>query len=238
MKMREEMLGDGSVGRPSVVLPAEIPPGVDQEVHMLAIGPRAKLAAIAALGLLLAACSHASVGAASSPSTHDSKAALSLSTDSVNGLGTVLATSKGLTLYHDTQDRNGTIACTASCAATWPPVLVHGPVPQLAGVPSSFGSVKRPDGTTQLTFAGMPLYTYTGDTAPAQAAGEGLQGIWFAVGPHGMITTMSAGGGTSTSGGTSASGNASSSGARSSSGGTSNGSGSSTAGGGGVSSWG
>jgi predicted lipoprotein with Yx(FWY)xxD motif len=39
------------------------------------------------------------------------------------------------------------------------------------------GTVKRPDGRLQVTFEGMPLYTYVGDTAPGQAKGQGIHGF-------------------------------------------------------------
>jgi predicted lipoprotein with Yx(FWY)xxD motif len=47
-------------------------------------------------------------------------------------------------------------------------------------VSGQFGSLTRPDTGTQITFNGMPLYTYTGDSAPGQANGQGLEGF-FAV---------------------------------------------------------
>ncbi|HEX9122893.1 MAG TPA: hypothetical protein VF984_05975 [Actinomycetota bacterium] len=160
------------------------------------------LAVVAAGALLLAACSN---GSSTTPSKSGGGGqGLTLGTDSVNGIGTVLDTSKGLTLYYNTREAGGKIVCTGSCASVWPPMLVNGSTPAVpAGVTGTFGTVGRPDGTTQLTFGGFPLYTYAGDSAPGQATGQGLQGIWFAAMASGVQAGMGTndGGGSGTSGG-------------------------------------
>jgi len=49
------------------------------------------------------------------------------------------------------------------------------------GVTGTFGTIKRSDGSTQATFNGHPLYTFTADTSPGQAKGNGLTafgGVW------------------------------------------------------------
>ena len=63
------------------------------------------------------------------------------------------------------------------------------------GTSGTFGTIKRPDGTTQLTFDGMPLYTYSGDSAAGQANGQGVQGVWFAVTPSGSTSGNGSGSG-------------------------------------------
>jgi hypothetical protein len=45
-----------------------------------------------------------------------------------------------------------------------------------AGIGGTFGTIKRADGSTQATFDGHPLYTYTGDTAPGQTKGSAFLG--------------------------------------------------------------
>ena len=42
------------------------------------------------------------------------------------------------------------------------------------GLPGKVGTIKRTDGTEQLTYNGHPLYTYIGDSAPGQAKGNNL----------------------------------------------------------------
>ena len=101
---------------------------------------------------------------------------------SINGIGRVLDTSKGLTLYHLTTDTSRMTSCTGGCAQTWPPLLaVNGKTPSLSGLMGSFGTIKRPEGTLQVSFDGMPLYTFAGDSRPGQANGQGIGGVWFAV---------------------------------------------------------
>jgi predicted lipoprotein with Yx(FWY)xxD motif len=159
-----------------------------------------RLAGFAALALVLAACAKSSPtgSAPTSPTAASSSATMSIATDQVKGLGTVLDTSAGLTLYHNTQESHGMIVCTGACAGTWPPLLVSGAVPSTpTGTTGAFGTITRPDGTKQLTLNGMPLYTYAGDSAAGQATGQGLGGVWFAVGPSGAITTSSGSSGSS-----------------------------------------
>jgi hypothetical protein len=68
-------------------------------------------------------------------------------------------------------------------------------------IKGTFGTIKRPDGSTQLTINGMPLYTYSGDSASGQATGQGIQGVWFAVAASGTSTSGTGSGGSSGGGG-------------------------------------
>jgi len=82
-----------------------------------------------------------------------------------------------------TTEHNGAIECTGSCAQTWPPLTVpSGESPKLAAnLKGTIGTVHRPEGTTQVTYNGHPLYYYAFDTAAGQAKGQGIGGVWFAV---------------------------------------------------------
>lgn len=105
----------------------------------------------------------------------------------VPALGTIVTDGDGYTLYRFDKDTANPPAsyCTGACASTWPPVLVR-VVPQLAGIsPSAVGTVTRPDGTTQLTIGGWPVYRYALDTAPGEYKGEGVGGTWYAISPQG-----------------------------------------------------
>ena len=110
----------------------------------------------------------------------------------IKGAGNVLTAPDGLTLYMRTTDRNGKITCTGKCKSNWPPLIASGSLPELPpGVSGKLATVMRPDdGDKQVTFAGHPLYTFVGDSAPGQANGQGLDGVWF-----GMKTSGSSGGG-------------------------------------------
>jgi len=95
---------------------------------------------------------------------------------------TVLTNADGLTLYWFVPDTATRSACYGTCAGYWPPVT--GTPSAGPGVTGTLGTIKRSDGTTQVTYDGHPLYTYVGDTAPGQAFGNGLDlngGFWHEV---------------------------------------------------------
>jgi predicted lipoprotein with Yx(FWY)xxD motif len=118
-----------------------------------------------------------------------------VSTTSIAGLGSVLVDANGMTLYYDDQESGGSIVCTGSCASIWPPLLlpagVSAPKASSGVDASKFGTIDRPDGGTQVTYAGMPLYLFTGDTA-GQATGQGFEDF-FAVTASGGTTSGTAG---------------------------------------------
>lgn len=99
----------------------------------------------------------------------------------VEGLGSVLVDSEGMTVYLFTPDEGGTEStCYGSCEAEWPPVLAEGKASAGEGAMSSdLGTTKRKDGSTQVTYNGHPLYTFSGDEAPGEANGQEFDGIWF-----------------------------------------------------------
>ena len=41
----------------------------------------------------------------------------------------------------------------------------------------------RTGGIKQVTYGGHPLYYFKGDTAPGQTNGEGVEGVWYLIGP-------------------------------------------------------
>jgi predicted lipoprotein with Yx(FWY)xxD motif len=102
-----------------------------------------------------------------------------LGTQTISGIGTVLTTSDGLTLYALPAEKGGNIQCTGSCATAWPPLLVTGGNPPTLpqGVSGTVGKVTRPDGSVEVTYNDMPLYTWQGDSAPGQATGQGVEGF-------------------------------------------------------------
>src|SRR4029079_8331328 len=93
-----------------------------------------------------------------------------LKTATVGGV-TVLTNAKGFTLYAFAPDTSTTSKCNGACAQHWPPVKVP---TTAAGVKGGFATIKRSDGSTQLTFRGHPLYTFVGDKSPGQASGNGI----------------------------------------------------------------
>jgi predicted lipoprotein with Yx(FWY)xxD motif len=146
--------------------------------------PRMLLAllAVAATAVVLAACSSSATSSTSGSGRSPAAAtAGSLKTATIGGV-TVLTTASGFTLYSFAPDTPATSKCYGSCAAYWPPVT--GSAVASPGVSGRVGTIKRTDGSEQLTYNGHPLYTYIGDTAPGQARGNNLNlngGLWHEV---------------------------------------------------------
>ena len=101
----------------------------------------------------------------------------------VGKLGTVLVDGAGRTLYRLTQETAGKIACTGGCATVWPPVLKGASLTLAKGVPGKLATIQRPDKKLQVTYNGIPLYRYAGDTKKGTANGQGIGKIWFVVKP-------------------------------------------------------
>jgi predicted lipoprotein with Yx(FWY)xxD motif len=103
----------------------------------------------------------------------------------VASIGSVLTNPAGLTLYTFKDDvrNSGQSLVPAAIAPNWPPLTVTGTPVAPSGLPGQLGSFTRPDGTTQVMYNGMPLYTFVGDTQPGQANGQGLLNLWFAATP-------------------------------------------------------
>ncbi len=93
---------------------------------------------------------------------------------------TVLANLQGRTLYSLSAEKNGRFICTASCLNSWRPLTVAANVKPTG--PAKFGTIKRPEGKTQVTYKGRPLYAFVGDSKPGDANGEGIKdvGTWHA----------------------------------------------------------
>jgi predicted lipoprotein with Yx(FWY)xxD motif len=105
----------------------------------------------------------------------------------VGSLGTVLvAGSNRMTVYqfaHDVKD-SGKSACTGTCISTWPALTVPAGVTPTAGsgATGKLGTITRTDdGTIQVTYNGLPLYFFSGDSAPGDS--NGVYTNWSAVKP-------------------------------------------------------
>jgi predicted lipoprotein with Yx(FWY)xxD motif len=93
---------------------------------------------------------------------------------------TVLTNNAGRTLYSLSVEKHGRFVCTGSCTSTWKPLVV--PAGTKPAGPVTLGTVKRPDGRTQVTYKGRPLYSFSGDKKSGEANGEGFEdvGTWHA----------------------------------------------------------
>lgn len=125
---------------------------------------------------------------ASSASSGGGVAAV-VSASSAPKLGRIIVDSKGLTLYDFHKDKGTTPACYGACAQVWPPLITEGkPQAGEGAMASKLGTTERKDGTTQVTYAGHPLYTYTADTKPGDAKGNDFSSFgaeWYALVPSG-----------------------------------------------------
>jgi len=154
------------------------------------------LAAIGAFGLVAAACSSGSststtaAGSGSPAPTSGTPAMAAVVLSGSTSHGTVLTNDAGMTLYRYTPDGTGTPMCTGGCASLWPPVTVPSGTAHVAGGSGigNLGTVARSDGTLQVTYKGMPLYRYTGDSKAGDANGQGIAGIWFVIPASGSTT--------------------------------------------------
>jgi len=105
-----------------------------------------------------------------------------LRTTTIGGVS-VLTNSSGRTLYWFAPDTPSKSVCYGTCAAYWPPVIGN-PAAGPGVTLSKIATIARTDGTIQVTYAGHPLYTYIGDTAPGQANGNDINlngGFWHEV---------------------------------------------------------
>jgi predicted lipoprotein with Yx(FWY)xxD motif len=149
------------------------------------------LVPVLAASLTLAACGSSSGGSTSSQAGSAPAGTTSSSGKSTEVVGTasnttlgavVLVDAQGMTLYSLSGEQNGKFICTSSaCLQVWHPLSASAETP--SGSVGSLGTVKRPDGTEQVTYRGMPLYTFAQDQKPGDANGQGIKdvGTWTAV---------------------------------------------------------
>jgi predicted lipoprotein with Yx(FWY)xxD motif len=152
----------------------------------------ALLAAAAVLIALVAGCGGGGSSSSSPESTTSAKTTSTLPTPpkpppnaeegtvfvslgSAKGLGEVLVNSEGRTLYAFGGDEGESPTCEGACAKAWPPLLDENGEPQPSNGTGAarLGTVERKDGTTQVTYAGHPLYSFSGDKLPGEANGNG-----------------------------------------------------------------
>jgi predicted lipoprotein with Yx(FWY)xxD motif len=130
-------------------------------------------------------------GKASAPSIPPTTASGVAATVSVEnaGLGNILVSSQGRTLYMFSRDSGTMSACSGACAVNWPPLRASGKPTVGNGAKASIVSTTaRSDGKPQVTYNGHPLYLFKGDNKPGDTNGEGLTafgGSWFALSPAG-----------------------------------------------------
>ena len=144
----------------------------------------------------------------SGAATNASSGGDTVSTQTISGTGTVLVDSQGMALYTNDMDKGSKILCTDECLTEWLP-LTGAPNSSDSAVKSKLGTVMRPDGSSQVTFDGMPLYTFV-DDKPGQVTGNGFadsfggtQFVWTAATTSGSAAAPTTTSGSSSGGGSS-----------------------------------
>ncbi len=98
-----------------------------------------------------------------------------------SALGFVLAAANGQVVYtYDKDTKGGAPTCTGSCATIWLP-LTGTPVasPASTGL-GTLGTVADASGAKQITYNGMPLYTFKG-AKPLATSANGTGGVWHVI---------------------------------------------------------
>lgn len=136
-----------------------------------------------------APASSANGGYGAASSSAPASAAAAMVKTGTSSLGAIVTDAAGRALYLFEKDAGGKSACDGACAQGWPPLLTTGTPAGGPGASTSLlGTVKRADGTVQVTYAGHPLYYFVQDTKPGDIAGEGVQAFgagWDLISPAG-----------------------------------------------------
>lgn len=164
-------------------------------------------AGAAAITLLLAGCG---AGSGQGPSTTRTAAKQGSNATVARGGGVSIQTATGTAgsyltgqsgraLYLWLGDRHDVPSCSGACASAWPPVIARGkPAAAGAAQATELGTVRRSNGSSQLTYKGHPLYYFSGDLGAGTTNGQGSDGFgakWWLVSPSGAAITQAPSGG-------------------------------------------
>ena len=151
-------------------------------------------AALVLVSLTFSACANGGTTTTlSAPPTTNPSLTLTLQTSPA---GPILATGNGSTLYDFVPDTPTHSACVNDgCVFQWPPLIKSGPVRVEKGLDAALvGTLRRPDGSTQLSYGGHPLYTYNLDVTPGMVTGQAIDqdgGLWYVIDAKGRQLTTS-----------------------------------------------
>lgn len=163
---------------------AVIPIAVAASMALVACGSQAKTTG----GTATASTGYGGYGGSSSPASSTGTAASASTVRlATTSKGKILVNSRGFTTFQFTADHPGSDHCVkvSGCTSNWLPLTVKGRPTAGSGVKKSLlGTIKLPNGSHQVTYAGHPLYTYAGDSSPANTGYIGATsfgGTWLAV---------------------------------------------------------
>ena len=103
------------------------------------------------------------------------------------GIGNYLTDSKGMTLYYFKNDQRDKNSCAGPCLEKWPIYYGDQIAPPRGSDAKEFGEFTRADGRKQTTFKSWPLYYFSGDKAPGDIKGQGVNDSWYAINPKRAI---------------------------------------------------
>jgi predicted lipoprotein with Yx(FWY)xxD motif len=153
-----------------------------QTLHLTRYVRRNVVTRLGGIGLvvaLLAVSAGFSTSATASTSHKAHHQRFEILSEQQTGLGTILTNQAGFTLYTnvgDTQDNS--FVASQSFAAAWPPVILpSGDVLSPARGIVGLGTFTLPNGQVQVTWQGLPLYTFVNDTTPHVVTGNGVKGF-------------------------------------------------------------
>jgi predicted lipoprotein with Yx(FWY)xxD motif len=107
-------------------------------------------------------------------------------------LGPVLFDGRNRALYLFTRDARNRSRCYGECAAAWPPFLTKERPRAVRGVRQSLlGTIRRRDGSRQVTYKGQPLYFYVDDPRGQVLCNNVPEfgGTWYALNAKGSPPT-------------------------------------------------
>jgi predicted lipoprotein with Yx(FWY)xxD motif/plastocyanin len=167
---------------------------------------------LAAAALVVGACSAAATPAPTvSPTAGSSPASTAAASPdaaatvktATHSLGTYLTGPEGKALYLFTKDSKDTSTCSGQCATNWPPLTVAGSAAPSGdtGVSGTLATITRADGALQVTYNGIPLYYFAKDVAPGDTNGQGVNDVWYLVGPNSTAASGTISGGLGQGGG-------------------------------------
>lgn len=125
---------------------------------------------------------------ASEPAEADAAAGGATVEVASSDLGDILVDGEGATLYVFDSDTDENSTCYDDCEANWPPLTGEATAGEGADE-SLLGTSERDDGTTQVTYAGQPVYYFAGDQSAGDTNGQGVGDAWWVVGADGEAIT-------------------------------------------------
>ena len=174
---RRAMAGAGLVTAVALLAAACTGAGTGRVAGTTAAPPSAEASPVASVA--------APASAAPSEGTAAGGGVYEVTTGTSAATGAFLAGEDGKTLYVYTKDSPGKSVCNGSCAAAWPP-FVLGPgetVKAGPGVTGTLATIKRDDGSMQVTYKDAPLYYFASDQKAGDVTGQGVGGVWYVAAP-------------------------------------------------------